>query len=102
MFLIPKNGKKTSNVWALNMPWIEPIFNEVGMVIFLICYVCSKIENKNKVWWLNEIPLINMQGKGKLLMVNGLWVQNVGMQKMKLLMLNYQQQLSFNSLILVK
>jgi hypothetical protein len=49
MFLIPKNGKKTSNVWALNMPWIEPIFNEVGMVIFLKCRVCSKIENENKV-----------------------------------------------------
>jgi hypothetical protein len=35
-------------------------------------------------------------------MVSGLWIQNVGMQKMNLLMLNYQQQLSFNNLILVK
>ncbi len=31
------------------MPWVEPIFNEVGMVAFVKCCVCSKIENKNKV-----------------------------------------------------
>ncbi len=31
------------------MPWIEPIFNEVGMVTFMKCHVCSKIEKKNKV-----------------------------------------------------
>jgi hypothetical protein len=35
-------------------------------------------------------------------MVSGLWIQNVAMQKMKLFMLTYQQQLSSNSLILVK
>jgi hypothetical protein len=49
MFFISKNGKKTFNVWALKMLWIEPIFNEVGMVTFTKCHVCSKIENKNKV-----------------------------------------------------
>jgi len=43
-----------------------------------------------------------MQVKKKLLIVSGLWIQNVGMQKMKLFMLNCQQQLFFNSLILVK
>jgi hypothetical protein len=35
-------------------------------------------------------------------MVSGLWIQNVGMQKMKLFMINRQQQLSSNNLILVK
>jgi hypothetical protein len=43
-----------------------------------------------------------MQEKRKFMMVSGLWIQNVGMQKMKLLMVSYQQQLSSNSLILVK
>ncbi len=31
------------------MPWVEPIFNEIGLVIFVKCYVCSKIENRDKV-----------------------------------------------------
>jgi len=31
------------------MPWVEPIFNEIGLVIFMKCYVCSKIENRDKV-----------------------------------------------------
>jgi hypothetical protein len=30
------------------MPWIEPIFNEVGMVTFMKCHVCSKIEKKKQ------------------------------------------------------
>jgi hypothetical protein len=40
---------KFQDVWALKMPWAEPIFNEVGSVTFLKCHVCSKIEMKNKV-----------------------------------------------------
>jgi hypothetical protein len=31
-----------------------------------------------------------MQIEGKLMMVSGLWIQNVGMQKMELLIFNYQ------------
>jgi hypothetical protein len=36
------------------------------------------------------------------MMISGLWIQNVGMQKMKLFMFNYQQQRSSNNLILIK
>jgi hypothetical protein len=32
-------------------------------------------------------------------MVNGLWIQNVGVQKQKLLIFNYWQQLSSNILL---
>jgi hypothetical protein len=28
------------------MPWAKPIFNEVGLVTFMKCHVCFKIENK--------------------------------------------------------
>jgi hypothetical protein len=50
--------KKTSNivvnckfydVWALKMPWVEPIFNEVGLITYVKCHVCSRIEKKYKV-----------------------------------------------------
>jgi hypothetical protein len=40
---------KFKDVWALKMPWAKPIFNEVGLVTFLKCPLCSKIEKKNKV-----------------------------------------------------
>ncbi len=35
-------------------------------------------------------------------MVSGIWIQNVGMHKMKLHMFNYLQQLSSNNFILVR
>jgi hypothetical protein len=31
------------------MPWVEPIFNEVGLITFVKCRVCSIIEKKYKV-----------------------------------------------------
>ncbi len=40
---------KFQDVWAFKMPWAQPIFNEVRLVIFIKCHVCSKIEKKNKV-----------------------------------------------------
>jgi hypothetical protein len=48
-----------------------------------------KLKRGTRFWWLSGIPFKNMQVKGKLLMVSGLWIQNVGMQKMKMFMLNY-------------
>jgi hypothetical protein len=48
MFLIPINGKrffdinvnrKFQDVWALKLPWAKPIFNEVGLVIYMKCHV---------------------------------------------------------------
>jgi len=71
---------KFQDVWALKMPWGKPIFNEIRLVISMKCHVCFKIE-KTSFWWLNGIPLRSMKVKGKFLMENGLWIQNVGMQK---------------------
>jgi hypothetical protein len=35
-------------------------FNEIEQVIIVKCYVCFRIEKKDKVWWLNGIPLKSM------------------------------------------
>jgi hypothetical protein len=48
---------KFKDVWALKMPWAKPIFNEVGLVTFLKCHLCSKIEKRTRFWWLNRILL---------------------------------------------
>jgi hypothetical protein len=98
-FLIPKNGEKNcdTNVnrkfldaWALKMPWAEPIFNEIGLVISMKCYVYSKIEKRDKVLVAKWDSIENHVSKKKLMVLSGLWIQNVGMQKMKLFMFNYQ------------
>jgi len=34
----------------MKMPWVEPIFNEVGLVSTMRCCVCTKIERKEKNW----------------------------------------------------
>jgi hypothetical protein len=69
MFLIPKNERETfdidvnrkfKDVWALKMPRIDPIFNEVKMVISIKCCVCFKIEKKKRFRWLSGIPLKNI------------------------------------------
>jgi hypothetical protein len=72
---------KFQNVWALKMPWVEPIFSEAKMVTSMKCCVYSKIGKKDKVLVQSGIKLRIMHGKGKPLMVSGLWIQNVGMQK---------------------
>jgi hypothetical protein len=35
-------------IWAVKMPWLEPIFNEVGLVFVVKCLVCTRIERKGK------------------------------------------------------
>ncbi len=40
---------KFQDVWALKMPWATLIFNEVRLVSFIKCHVCSIIEKKDKV-----------------------------------------------------
>jgi hypothetical protein len=32
----------------MKMPWVEPIFNDVGLVCIVKCHVCTKIERKEK------------------------------------------------------
>jgi hypothetical protein len=57
VLLIPINEKpsnidvnhKIQDVWAVKIPWEDPICNEVGLVIFVKCCVCSKFEKKEKV-----------------------------------------------------
>jgi hypothetical protein len=41
---------KFQKIWAMKMPWVEPIFNEVGLVSTMKCRVCTKIERKEKNW----------------------------------------------------
>jgi len=65
------------------MPWIEPIFNEVGLASTMRCHVCTIIERKEKNWFLNGILLKNIQVKKWVLMVSGPWIQNVCMLKMR-------------------
>jgi hypothetical protein len=57
MLLIEKNkiffdtnvSPKFQDDWALKMPWAKCNFNEVGLITFVKCHVCSKIEKKDKV-----------------------------------------------------
>ncbi len=50
----PKNPKKLvtnvnykfQEIWAIKMPWLEPIFNEVGVVSIMKCCVCTKIKKE--------------------------------------------------------
>ncbi len=76
-------------------------WSRIGYFYEMSCFIL-KLKRRTRLWWLSGIPLKSIQLKRKLLMVSGLWIQNVAMQKMKLFMLTYQQQLSSNSLILVK
>jgi len=39
---------KFQKIWAMKMSWVEPIFNEVGLVSTMRCHVCTKIERKEK------------------------------------------------------
>jgi hypothetical protein len=79
VLLIPKI-EKTSNsdvsrkfqdVWTLKMPWEDPICNEVGVVTFVKCCVCSKFE-KEKVFVVKWDCIKKDVSKRKLLMVSGL------------------------------
>jgi hypothetical protein len=48
---------KFKDVWALKMPWAKPIFNEVGLVIFVKCMFVLKLKKRTRFWWLNRILL---------------------------------------------
>jgi hypothetical protein len=56
--IIPKKWKKDETnvnykfqkVWALKLPWVKPILNEVGLVGDVKCCVCTNIERKEKVF----------------------------------------------------
>ncbi len=56
VFLLPKNIRKVvtnvnckfQEIWVVKMPWVEPIFYEVGLVSTMRCYVCTIIGRKKK------------------------------------------------------
>jgi hypothetical protein len=39
---------KFKEIWAIKMPWLEPIFNEVGVVSILKCCVYTKIKKEGE------------------------------------------------------
>ncbi len=48
---VPKNvvvnvNCKFQKIWAMKMPWVKPIFNEIGLVYAMKCRVCTRIERK--------------------------------------------------------
>ncbi len=40
---------KFQEIWTIKMPWIKPIFNEIGVVSIMRCYVCIIIKRKEKI-----------------------------------------------------
>jgi len=80
MLFNPKKWKKVfdtnvnvkfQDVWALKLPRAKPIFNEVGLVNFMKCHVCSKIEKKDKVLVAKWDSIEKHAGKRKA--INGKW-----------------------------
>jgi hypothetical protein len=71
------------------MRCVKPIFNEVGLVTSMKCRVYSKIEKKDKVLVVKWDSIEKLASKNKAPDGKWLWIQNVGMQKMKLLMHSY-------------
>jgi hypothetical protein len=91
MFLDTNVNPKFQDVGALKMPWAKPNFNQVRLITFVKCHFFPKLKRKTRFLWPGVISLRNMLIKGKHLMVSGLWIQNVGLKKMKLFMFNCQQ-----------
>ncbi len=58
----------------MKMPWLKPIFYEVGLVSNVKCHVCTRIERKEKNWLLSGILLRNMQVRRKVVIVTGSWI----------------------------
>ncbi len=53
------------------MPWVEPIFNETGLVTSMKCCICYKIEKKDKVLVAKWDSINKHVGKRKAF--NGKW-----------------------------
>jgi hypothetical protein len=82
VFLIPKNllkkitdfNHKFQEILAMKMPWVLPIFNEVGMVSTMKCGVFTKIERKGKFLVVKWETIENCASKWKGF--DGKWIQN--------------------------
>jgi hypothetical protein len=64
-------NRKVYDVWALKMPWVEPIFNEAWLITYVKCCVCSRIEKKYKVLVAKWNSIEKHAGKRKTL--DGKW-----------------------------
>jgi len=93
---------KFQKIWAMKMPWVEPIFNEVRLVSAMNVVFVPKFKGRKKNWLLNRTLLLNIQVRIRVLMVNGSWIQNVCKLKMKSLMLNFLQPLFSSSYAMVR
>jgi hypothetical protein len=56
------------------MPWVEPIFNVVGLVCIVRCRVCTKIERKEKNLVVNWDFIKKHSNKRKGF--NGMWIMD--------------------------
>jgi len=56
---------KFQKIWAMKMPCVKPIFNEVGLVSTMRCRVCIEIERKEKNWVVKWEFIIKHPSKNK-------------------------------------
>ncbi len=64
--------------------------------------VITRIERKEKNWVVKWDFIVKHPSKKKVLMVSGSWIQNVCTLKMKSLMFNFLQPLSYSRCIMVR
>jgi hypothetical protein len=65
---------KFQKIPILKMPWVEPIFYEIGVISIVRCHVCTKIERKEKIMlakW-DSIEKHASKRKGS----NGKWIMD--------------------------
>jgi hypothetical protein len=86
---------KFQEIWFVKMPWIKPIFNEVGVVFIMRCYIRIIIKKKEKIMVAKWDSIEKHVGKRKG--SNGKWIQNVCMWKMRFFILSFLQPLSSNN-----
>jgi hypothetical protein len=65
---------KFQKIWAMKMPWAEPIFNDVGLVCIVRCRVCTKIERKEKKMVANWDSIKKHESKKKGF--DGKWIMD--------------------------
>jgi hypothetical protein len=65
---------KFQKIWAMKMPWVEPIFHDIGLVSTMKCYVCTIIEWKGKNWVVKWDVIVKHPSKKKGF--NGKWIMD--------------------------
>jgi hypothetical protein len=65
---------KFQEMWAMKMPWVEPIFHDVGLVCIVRCCVRTKIESKENNLNFNWDLIKKYVGKRKGF--DGKWIMD--------------------------